>query len=83
MKIGYSVLSVEQLERLPPSVRIRILTKIDFYRAQPNPLAFAKPLTGYNAYRFRIGMYRVIFEIKPSMLYVIMIVKRDRAYLDL
>jgi mRNA-degrading endonuclease RelE of RelBE toxin-antitoxin system len=36
---------------------------VEFYSLQTDPLNFAEPLSGSNEYRFRIGDYRVIFEV--------------------
>jgi len=84
MHIVYGDEAREQMHKLPHDVQARIIKKVFFYASQPNPLSFAKRLTGYDAYRFRIGNdYRVIFEIESGTLYVLLIVKRDGAYRDL
>ena len=53
-----------------------------FYIEQGQPLKFAKRLTDYREgeFRFRIGYYRVVFDVKDNTIYIIKIDKRDQAY---
>ncbi len=84
MRLVYAHRAREQLRAMPGSVQTRILTKLLFYASQPNPLSFAKSLSGHTAYRFRIGNdYRAIFEIDSGTIYILHIVKREGAYRDL
>jgi len=83
MRVEYQEDALHHLENLSPAIQKRITDKIDFYAAQPNPLSFAKRLVGYDAYRYRIGDYRAIFEIDSGTMYVLLIVKREGAYRDL
>ena len=46
----------------------------------PDPLAFAEPLSGSASYRFRIGDYRVIFEVLHGVGWVLATRRRDEAY---
>src|ERR1700680_3693097 len=54
--------------------------KMRFYAAQSDPLKFAEALMGSNEYRFRVGDYRVIFEVLHDIIWVIVIKRRDEAY---
>lgn len=83
MKIEYTEKAAEQFEDLPTDVQTRIAHKLSFYLQQEDPLQFAKRLVGMDVYRFRIGEYRVLFELGKNVLYVLLIVKRDKAYRDL
>ncbi len=53
-----------------------------FYAKQPDPLKFAARLTDYREgeYRFRVGNYRLIFDIKENGAYILKIAKRDDIY---
>lgn len=55
----------EDLDKLDFDLAERILEKINFYIISPTPLSFAKKLNypKVDLYRFRVGNYRVIFEI--------------------
>lgn len=83
MKIAYTATALGQLEQLSAGVRERIVTKMYFYRTQDNPLAFAKHLSGYRVWRFRVGDYRVLCEVEKDTLSVVSIMRRDEAYRDL
>lgn len=80
MRVEYREVAKEQLKTLPAHLQERIAKKILFYASQSDPLSFAKPLAGYDAYRFRIGNYRVIVEVESETLFVLLIVKREGAY---
>ena len=82
MKIFYTDKATKQLKDLPYLVQKRIGEKMRFYAEQDNPLKFAEHLTDYREgeFRFRIGDYRVIFDMDKNTIYVLKIKKRDKAY---
>ena len=80
MRVQFTSTADEQLDRLPRRLQKRIVEKLELYSQQPDPLEFAEPLTGSNEYRFRIGDYRVIFEVLHDTLWVTAIKRRDEAY---
>ncbi|PIQ77510.1 hypothetical protein COV82_04060 [Candidatus Peregrinibacteria bacterium CG11_big_fil_rev_8_21_14_0_20_46_8] len=64
----------KQLADLEKDIRKRILKKLHFFQRQEDPLSSAKPLSHINAYRFRVGDYRIIVAKKDSNQLVILIV---------
>jgi mRNA interferase RelE/StbE len=80
MRVQFTSTADEQLDRLPRRLQKRIVEKLELYSQQPDPLKFAEPLTGSNEHRFRIGDYRVIFEVLHDALWVTAIKRRDEAY---
>jgi mRNA-degrading endonuclease RelE of RelBE toxin-antitoxin system len=68
------------LRASPQHIKKRIATKMRFFARQPDPLAFAEPLSGSSNYRFRIGDYRIIFKIFHGALWVKAIKRRDKVY---
>lgn len=70
----------DQFDSLTPLHRRRISAKMRFFAAQPDPVKFAEPLTGSHEYRFRVGDYRVIFEVLHDVIWVIAIKRQDEAY---
>ena len=80
MRVQFTSTADEQLDRLPRRLQKRIVEKLELYSQQPDPLKFAEPLTGSSEYRFRIGDYRVIFEVLHDALWVTAIKRRDEAY---
>lgn len=82
MKIVYTHKAAKQLESLPYSIQKRIVDKMRFYAKQENPLKFAERLTDYNEgeFRFRVGDYRLIFDITKDVICILKIAKRDKIY---
>jgi mRNA-degrading endonuclease RelE of RelBE toxin-antitoxin system len=80
MKFIFTPTAEEQFDRLTSLHRRRISTKMRFFAAQPDPLKFAEPLIDSHEYRFRVGDYRVIFEVLHDVIWVIAIKRRDEAY---
>jgi len=82
MKIFYTHKAAKQLRNLPRPIQKRIIEKMRFYAEQENPLKFAKPFIDYREgeFRFRIGKYRLIFDVKRDTIYILKIDKRDRIY---
>jgi mRNA-degrading endonuclease RelE of RelBE toxin-antitoxin system len=81
MRVLFYAAAEDQLDRLPHYLQRRILSKIETYTAQPDPLEFAEPLSGSSYFRFRVGNYRVIFEILDGgAFWVLAIKRRDEAY---
>lgn len=82
MKIFYTHKAVGQFEKLPKDIQKRIAGKMRFYATQKNPLQFAEKLTDYREgdYRFRVGKYRLNFDAKNGVIYILKVKLRDKAY---
>ena len=82
MKIFYTHRAAEELKSLSQPVQKRIVSKMRFYASQENPLTFAKRLVDVREgqFRFRIGDYRVIFDVAKDSIYVLKIAKRSDVY---
>jgi len=62
----------KELDRLPDDVTSRVLARLTGLETNPRP-ADAKKLKGRDAWRIRVGDYRVIYEIHDRVLQVIVI----------
>jgi len=80
MKYIFTPTAEDDFDRLTRPNRKRIAEKMRFYASHDDPLQFAERLTASHEYRFRIGDYRVIFEIMHGILWVNAIKRRDEAY---
>ena len=82
MEIFYTHKAARQLKNLSYSTQKRIVEKMRFYAKQKDSLKFAKRLIDYREgeYRFRIGKYRLIFDVKNDNIYILKIDKRDKIY---
>ena len=76
--------AVEEIEMLPSQVRRRILEKLKFYSLQENPLRSADKLKDYRFgnYRFRIGDYRVLFDVEDKKIIILKVGHRSDIYKD-
>ena len=62
----------KELDRLPDEISRRILTRLAGLETNPRP-ADVKKLKGRDAWRVRVGDYRVIYEIHDRILQIIVI----------
>ncbi|MDO8609768.1 MAG: type II toxin-antitoxin system RelE/ParE family toxin [bacterium] len=78
----FKSLVVKDLKKLPKEVQKRIIKKLDYFISVENPLQFAESLVNYELgmYRFRIGNYRVIFDIEETMIVILAIGHRREIY---
>lgn len=80
MFIYYCYKAAAQLEALSSVNQKRIAEKMRFFAQQSDIFRFAKFIVEKDAYRFRVGDYRIYFEIKDSILTVRTIERRDKSY---
>jgi mRNA interferase RelE/StbE len=62
----------KELDRLPDRIAERILDALAVLKTQPRPTG-CKKLRGENAWRIRVGDYRVIYEIHGKAAQVIVV----------
>jgi len=62
--------SLKQFYKLDQKVQFRIIEKLDYICNSLNPTVYAEHLTDsrLGEYRFRIGDYRVVFDVKGDLL---------------
>lgn len=83
MRVIFSRQAEKDFLKLNSIIQKRIGQKLRFYADAPDPLNFAKPLANFasdGTYRFRIGDYRVIFDITDDMLAILHIDHRSEVY---
>ena len=62
----------KQLNKLPDKIKSQILEHVSMLASEPRP-AGSKKLQGYEAWRIRVGTYRIIYEIEEGRLLFILI----------
>ena len=73
-KIEFSRRAEKELKTLPQQEQKRISDKIDALAEKPRPSGVEKLQgRGKNAYRIRVGMYRVLYEIHDQELVILVI----------
>jgi len=76
--------AAKEVDKLPPQIRKRILKKLKFYSSQENPLKFAEKLKDYRfgEYRFRVGDYRILFDLENQKITILKVGHRKDIYKD-
>lgn len=82
MNYSFTPQALKQLEKLSKEIQKRIVKKLDFYCSQVSPLNFAEPLTDreLGSYRFRIGDWRVVFDVEHDQIVVLLVGNRRDIY---
>lgn len=85
-KILLSKNAYSDLSKLQNKTSKRIVAKLEFFENLANPLSFAKKLKDktLGEYRFRIGNYRILFDVSVNneimILNVLTVKHRKHAY---
>lgn len=82
MRIIFSASAFRQLSKLDKQVRKRIIDKLNFYVSRSNPLESAEKLSDiqFGDWKFRIGDYRVIFDVASDKIEILKIGHRKDVY---
>lgn len=70
--IVYSDKVVKQLEKLDREIHVRIITTLERLRIHPEAHDIKK-LVGMLGFRFRVGDYRVIFDLEKEKLLILVL----------
>lgn len=71
-----------ELKKLPRDISVRIVKKLDFWVDSGEPLAFAEGLTNseLGSYRFRVGSYRIAFDVEGETIVILALGHRREIY---
>lgn len=74
--------AAKDLKKLPKDVQQTIVKKLDYFINSGEPLQFATYLINseIGQYRFRIGDYRVIFDLENEILIILTLGHRKEIY---
>jgi mRNA interferase RelE/StbE len=78
----YKKPAVKDIQKLTQQVKKRLKTKFEWFINQSDPLSFAEHLTkpADAQYRFRVGVYRVLFDVESDNLVILRIQHRKEVY---
>ena len=82
MEYFFKPSAVRDLKKLSLGVRRIIFKKLSFYFKSDNPLKFAEVLKDktLGEFRFRVGDYRVIFDVASNKAIILKIGHRKNVY---
>lgn len=69
-RVEFTTAAAKDLKKLDPGVRRRILSGIADLARDPRPRGYKKLVGETNAWRIRIGDYRVLYEVIDDVLVV-------------
>jgi mRNA interferase RelE/StbE len=81
-RIIFAGSSKKELDKLDRVVRQRIAQKLKYFLAQEDPLIYARQLVHSNigSYRFRVGHYRIVFDVDRNTIQVVSVKHRGDVY---
>jgi len=81
-QLVYKKPAVTEIRKLPQHIKKRLKVKLEWFAHQPDPRKFCRPLTkpADAQYRFRIGNYRVLFDIEDEKIIVLYMQHRREVY---
>lgn len=81
-KYRFTPKASKEFLKLDANPRTRIIAKLDFFCETKNPVEFAEHLTDstLGEYRFRIGDYRIVFDIDEDGIRIVKVGHRREIY---
>ena len=82
MQLEFSQKALKDIRTIDKIAAKQIVKKLQFFVESPEPLKYAKKLTRFEGgdYRFRIGVYRIVFDVIDENIYVLRIQHRKEVY---
>ena len=80
MQIEVSKNAIKELQKIDKKHQKVIIEKIKLLENYPNTPNIKKLTNHYPPYRFRVGNYRVLFDIKDEIIQVLSVKHRKEAY---
>ncbi|MEK9179242.1 MAG: type II toxin-antitoxin system RelE/ParE family toxin [Patescibacteria group bacterium] len=74
--------AAKELKKLPAEAGLRIVEKLDFWCEAGMPIRFAERLKEFELgqYRFRVGDYRITFDVEDEVIIVLAVGHRKEIY---
>jgi mRNA interferase RelE/StbE len=78
----YKKPAAKEIQKLPQQVRKRLKLKLEWFIGKDDPISFAKSLTKPSdaQYRFRVGAYRILFDVEGDRIIILHIQHRRDVY---
>jgi mRNA interferase RelE/StbE len=72
----------KEIQKLPLQVKKRLKLKLEWFIVKEDPISFAKALTKPSdaQYRFRVGSYRILFDVEEDKIVILHIQHRREVY---
>ncbi len=80
MQVELSKTAIKDLQKIDRKYQKIILEKIKLLKNYPNTPNIKKLTNHYPPYRFRVGNYRVLFDVKDEVIQILNVKHRKEAY---
>ncbi|MBI2023914.1 type II toxin-antitoxin system RelE/ParE family toxin [Candidatus Giovannonibacteria bacterium] len=82
MKVFFTNRAKKDWLKLDRKVRDQIRAKLEYFISQKNPLRYSEQLkdSQFGQFRFRIGDYRIIFDVSGDNIFVLRLGHRKDIY---
>jgi len=80
MKVEISKSALKDLQKIDKKYQKIIFDKIKLLKDYPDTPNIKKLTNHYPPYRFRVGNYRVLFDIKDDVIQILSVKHRKEAY---
>ena len=82
MEYTFKLSAIRDLKKFPKSIQKRIIEKLDFFICSGDPLSFAESLRDKTLgdFRFRVGDYRIVFDVEQNLIIILAIGHRKDIY---
>ena len=82
MEYSFKSSALKELRKLPTDIQNRLVEKLDRYTETENPLRFADSIKDFRfgEYRFRIGDYRILFDVSGGHIVILKVGHRRDVY---
>lgn len=71
-KIVFKKSAIKEINKLPSVYLKKILYRIKSLATNPRPIGYTK-LTNKELFRFRVGKYRILYEIRDNLLTIVVV----------
>lgn len=72
-RVEFSSAAARQFRKLPGPLQLRILPHIESLAYEPRPNGAKKLVADEELWRIRVGLYRVVYAIRDSVLVVLVV----------
>ena len=78
----FTTSALKDIKKLDGKIQKRILAKLDFFISSAQPLIFARRMIDrdFGQYRFRVGDYRILFDVYQTTFTILAIDHRSNIY---
>ena len=71
--LQFKLMALRQLEKLPRETQKRLVSRIEMLRNQPFPAGCKKMEAVPDAWRVRVGDYRIVYQVQQKVLLVLVL----------